>query len=255
MWIWPIVPLLLAINVNTTLGSVHSYLKHFEVLTPHSLSSRTKRDVSTGNVTHKSLNFRSLGKHFHLDLTPGWSVMADDIEIRLTNADFSEHLEVHVDRDAIFSGTVGGASGTHVDAYHLYGVWTAHIQDTDALYIMEPASQHGPWAQSKNMYFYRAQDLIANETDNAPYCGHQVNDPMHDYGNARNRRNGRKRNARFRKDAYSRCGEYSKSGYRYSRKHSKPHHKIYPEPIHYDDKYHGQNHYGNQYPASNDYEP
>ena len=64
----------LVLQVELCTCSLHSHLRHFEVLSPRHLRTRTRRDVNTGQL-NKYLNFRSLGRTFSISLSPGWRVV------------------------------------------------------------------------------------------------------------------------------------------------------------------------------------
>ncbi|XP_005094351.1 ADAM 17-like protease [Aplysia californica] len=148
-------------------GSIHSRLRHFEVLTPSDFRVRTKRDAVSGQVDYKILRFKAFGMRFHLVLTPGWSVVdSEELECSLVGAD-GRSEKFTVDTDRLYSGSVSGKPDTSVDAFHVNGMWTADIQDTVEHYTIEPIRRHETHSTSQNMVIYRSADLILGNVSEA----------------------------------------------------------------------------------------
>ena len=73
--------------ISSVSPSIHSRLRHFEVVTPQCIRTRIKRSLDTGKVLKKTLMFHAFGKQFHLELTPGWSVVDDrDLDCKMMDS-------------------------------------------------------------------------------------------------------------------------------------------------------------------------
>ena len=106
----------LVLQVELCTCSLHSHLRHFEVLSPRHLRTRTRRDVTTGQL-NKYLNFRSLGRTFSISLSPGWRVVDP------------ETLDTVVVR-ADGRWGAGGAGGWRVAKGGMEGqIWTQTLAD------------------------------------------------------------------------------------------------------------------------------
>ncbi|CAL1526439.1 unnamed protein product, partial [Lymnaea stagnalis] len=123
-------------------ASIHTKFSHFEILKPSSIRVRVKRDSASGHVVFKSLKFFALGNQFNITLKPGSPVIDPmDFEVKLMDA--SGKVTYHKLReDAFYEGRVMGQRSSFVDAAHIGGVWSAHVQTPHDSFFIEPLHKH-----------------------------------------------------------------------------------------------------------------
>jgi len=160
------------------LASIHSRLRHFEVVTQKSMRTRTKRHAGSGNIMKKSLTFDSLGIHFDLDLTPGWAVVNDRIlDCQLIDVS-GNATKITLKSDELFSGFLKGQEGiSEVDAFRLRNVWTAHIVSSGEHFTLEPLNKHDPGANPAHMVIFKTKDFIHG---NITSLASKMDDSLHD---------------------------------------------------------------------------